>query len=280
MLSVLWDVACERVTLGGALVLRQEAELLAQLRQSKDIILNVAFNQDNQTIVEHFIQEVFSASNYAFHIRYGAHGPADWPLLQDRVREEFSYFSFLRLTKLCSVHKAVPHLRWSEQIIEQAKSERTKFPEILIAVHLKYVPPYRVEESNANGSTWQAFFGRHAGNRRLGFLLLGDDDLPPDVRINGQVYQAKEIGIGLGVQLSLISMCEGFLGLASGICTAANFSDTPHVIFKHPRHHVQEMAKELGSSTQFSFASHRQRLLRTEVTGAVLDEALAFLLSQ
>ena len=34
--------------------------------------------------------------------------------------------------------------------------------------------------------------------------------------------------------------------MASGICTAANLSSVPHVIFKHPHNHIKEMNKELG----------------------------------
>ena len=55
---------------------------------------------------------------------------------------------------------------------------------------------------------------------------------------------------------------------------AANFSATPHVIFKHPGHHEAEMDAELGGGNAFPFAVKRQWLWRRPATTEALRSAL------
>lgn len=280
MVSVLWDLRLERATLGGALVLRQEAELLAQTEGVNDIVLYVVSNGHDRRTAEYFFNEVFASSHINFSVKYDSIENPDWPLLQDRAQDDFSYFSFFRLNRLFLTRNLVPRLVWREQVLEKAVRIRQMLPDTLIAIHLKYVAPYSVTESNADGKTWGEFFKRGFDSTGASFILLGDDELPENVTPNGKVYRAKDLGVGLGVQLALISMCKGFLGMASGVCTAANFSAVPHVLFKHPAHHRDEMILELGDSDRFPFASRNQKLLRTEVTGPVLDDSLKFILCQ
>ena len=64
-----------------------------------------------------------------------------------------------------------------------------------------------------------------------------------------------DLEIDLATQLALTTISDGFMGMASGLCTAANLSEVPHVIFKHPAHHSAAMAIELGSSVNFPLQS-------------------------
>ena len=86
--------------------------------------------------------------------------------------------------------------------------------------------------------------------------------------------RAVDLKIELATQLALTSIADGFMGMASGLCTAANLSEVPHVIFKHPAHHSVEMSIEMGSSVSFPFAKQRQQLWRREVDPVSLDAAL------
>ena len=39
-------------------------------------------------------------------------------------------------------------------------------------------------------------------------------------------------------------------------------SQVPYVVFKHPKHHVEEMKKELGDKDGFVFCHARQKIIR------------------
>ena len=84
---------------------------------------------------------------------------------------------------------------------------------------------------------------------------------------------AKNTGLLINEQLYLASQSAGFLGMASGICCAANFSKVPYVIFKHPEHHKREMLYELGQSETYEFSHSRQRLLRSNQSLDLLTQS-------
>ena len=43
----------------------------------------------------------------------------------------------------------------------------------------------------------------------------------------------------------LVNKSKYFIGMSSGFCCAANFSDVPHIIIKHPEHHKDIIKNEL-----------------------------------
>lgn len=149
----------------------------------------------------------------------------------------------------------------------------------LICVHLRSVAPFSPEESNADGAAWNAFFKKHADVGRCNFLLIGDDPLPIGLDLRPGIIRAIDRQVSLVTQLALIGISDGFLGMASGLCAAANFSETPHVIFKHPAHHAAEMVRELGAADTFPFAGDHQKLWRREVSAAALDQAFRLIMS-
>jgi hypothetical protein len=220
---------------------------------------------------------VFGSSPIDFHLTHEAPSVELWPPSPDRTRSDFSYFSFSRLIRLYEEHGLAPRLQWDERFRQQARTIRHRFPGRLVCVHLRYVLPFDAEQSNADGAVWGAFLTEKA---RAGttFLLLGDDPLPPGVTLGPGVSRAADLSIDLATQLALIAQADGFLGTASGLCTAANLSDVPHVIFKHPSHHTAEMAQELGARDSFVFAGPAQRLWRKTVTAERLAEALELIL--
>ena len=267
-LHVVWDSQRQKPTLGGALVLRQEAELLADAQRHADIFVHGVWDQ--------FAQQIFSSS--AIRFRHSSDpAPSDtWPMKSSET--EFSYFSFTRLVSLHQATGAIPRLKWKRSSQEIAICVRRRFSGKLVCVHLKNVYPYNLIESNADKAPWVTFFHRHAKEGKLNFLLLGDDSLPDGMPLSNGVSRAVDLGLDLATQLALIVYADGFLGMASGICTAANFSATPHVIFKHPAHHADEMRKELGDADKFPFATDVQRLWRRTVSVHALDEALALVM--
>jgi ADP-heptose:LPS heptosyltransferase len=62
--------------------------------------------------------------------------------------------------------------------------------------------------------------------------------------------------------LALISQAAIFMGMSSGPCNIAIFSDTPFIIYKNPDHDVEEMKLELGKNNRFVFSTASQKFLR------------------
>jgi len=275
--EIVWDLTREPPTLGGALVLREEGELLARLHGESSLALHLVCPPADRATADRLVTTVFGSSSLAFDLAAHAAAPAGWPEASERARPSFSYFSFSRLLSLHAETGLAPHLRWSEPVQALARSARARFPGRLLCVHLRSVAPFAPEESNAPGPVWDAFFACHARPGILDFLLLGDDPLPAGLALRPGVTRAAALGLELASQLALVAHADGFLGMASGLCTAANLSATPHVIFKHPAHHPAAMARELGTADRFPFAGPRQRLWRRVTDAAALDEALTLL---
>lgn len=120
----------------------------------------------------------------------------------------------------------------------------------LICLHMKRVAPFDVKKSNANLIEWNLFLMNNSG---IDFIIIDDDPLPREFSYVDNVFHASDIGMELSVQLALVGNSDGFIAMASGICNAANFSDIPHVLFKHPEHHVADMRSELGDWESFIF---------------------------
>ena len=269
----------EKPTLGGALVLRQEGEMLAEMNGQKSIQVFLSGRGCREASVERLKKIVYSSSRYEFNFQNRKIFNGGWPPAHERENTDFSYFSFARLITLHQTCGLIPRLSWSSDVAKRAIDFRKCFLGKLIAVHLRNVRPFKEEDSNANGAAWSNFFALRANKNSLEFILVGDDTVPAGVVLGSGVHRAVDLGIDLATQLELIGRVDGFLGMASGICTAANLSKTPHVIFKHPRHHVAQMNKELARTERFSFATNRQRLWRKIANESSIQAALDLILS-
>jgi hypothetical protein len=226
--ELVWDLTHERPTIGGALVLRQEGELLAKVHGASTIALDLVCPETGKKSARKIAAIVFDSSSFRFQWREQPMArPECWPPASLRTEHDFSYFSFSRLLSLHREHGQLPRLDWSVNQHQLARQTRARYPGKLICIHLRSVAPFLSEESNADGPTWAAFFEKHARPASLTFLLLGDDPLPAGFRSCPGVVRAVEQGIDLATQLALISHADGFLGMASGLCTAANLSATP-----------------------------------------------------
>ena len=262
-LNVLFDMSLDRPTLGGAIILRKESEMLAKVMNIFQINLIINKHKYSKKNFDNYFKEVFLGSKYKFNITYNLkNSNINWPIINKKKSSEFSYTSFYGINKLVKKFKFRPILEWNNKILKTAKKTRKKFPKILIAVHLKNIFPYKEQESNADGEIWNRFFNFYLSNKKIGFLLLGDDKIPNNIDLNRNIFLAKKMKIPLSVQLCLVSMCNGFLGMASGPSVAANFSNIPYYIFKHPIHDKKEILKEIGNTNKLQFAKKSQIILR------------------
>lgn len=275
---LVWDLAVEPPTLGGALVLRQEGERLAVERGAHEVVVHLT-GYDLVVPPERLITAVFKSSFFSFRTTREPAEVETWPTAEVRKGTGFSYFSFARLKQLCPTPQDAPHLIWEHAVMQRARAIRALYAGKLICVHLRYTRPFLVEESSADGLAWNAVLHRNARAGVLEFMLLSDDDVPPGLQLAPGIYRASDRGIDLATQLALIAHADGFLGMASGLCTAANLSGTPHVIFKHPAHHAEQMLREFGETDRFPFATEKQRLWRKIADEETIEEALHLILS-
>lgn len=257
-LKAIWPLNAP-VSLGNLLTIRKELELLMQSSHQKKA--SIQFEHPESTLSSHapYYLEALS-SKYAFDFCYNT-APSnsfDCPI------EEGDYGSLKRIAKLSKTFGVFPKLSWPNSIHEQAKALYHSFPcsSGLFAIHLKSRDGGK-EMSNANLSTWHKLFEE---KNDVHFILLGHDPVDPSFRKLPNVLIASERQVPLSVQLCFCQHADAFMGMASGICSAAIFSPKPYIIFKHPAHHKEEMEFELGSSNHFPFALKNQMLLRKEDT--------------
>jgi hypothetical protein len=270
LVEVFWDLTRERLTLGGALVLRQEGEILATVVRTQEIDVRVKGDLDAPQF-KRLIREVFGMSTFKFRFsELKGHRPV-WP--PESAEGSLSYYSFERVLGLFHRFGLPPILNWDPSVVSAMDSLVSGLGRV-VSVHLKNVRPGFSEESNFSVSVWRQFFEETADNEDLKFVVIGEDELPGAITKMPNVILGTSLDLTLGQQLALTGRCIGFMGTASGVCTAANFSRIPYVIFKHPSHHTEEMKNELGGSDRFDFALHGQLMRRVVPTTATLIESL------
>jgi len=274
ILQLNWDLEVEKLTLGGALVLRQEAEILSKINNFDQINLNISYDSNNQNFPEKIFDTVFNSSAINFNQKSILPGNiTNWPSDLILKANNFSYFSFERISQLYEKNNIQVNLSWKQDVIKKTKLFAQKFIKPIVTVHLKYIYPYNISDSNADVNEWSIFF---KNNNEFDFILIGDDKLPDEITSLSNVHYANQLA--LSCQLYLVSTSIVFLGTASGICNAAFFSQTPFVVFKHPLHHINEMQNELGNNNKFNFSSNKQLLLRELATHQTIQEAFNLLL--
>jgi hypothetical protein len=268
-----WSLRREHPSLGGLLLLRQELEILAESGGARNIRLAFCDSETDCVIPPLAAQAFDSRFSVAFateaHPREGA-----WPTPGTMAAGTFSYQFFDRISDLCRVAGRAPALSWSPETLAEAGRLRAEAPGKLVTLHLKSVPGQTERDSNAVFEHWHALLSRPPHPGLCTFMLMGGDRIPREILELPGVRSAHEEGIALPVQLALISLSDGFLGMASGISAAAILSAVPYVLFKHPLHHVAEMERELGTGKRFSFARPRQEVWRKAHTPDILVRAL------
>lgn len=266
-----WMTSREPLSLGGLLVLRQELEMLAASQGASDLELTIDGPGSKSVISEDGLPHQVFQSFWPVQITAGPGSEEAWPPLPERESPEFSYMSMSRVIRLWRESGMKPVLRWSPV----ADTIRPDFKGRLYTLHLKQVGEGRAEESNASPGEWESFLKKQASPGKRNFVLLGNDPVPPEIRAIPGVYVARDLGLSLVSQLRLVSRSDGFLGMASGICQAAIFSDVPYAILKHPLQHSEAMRKEVGEANHFPFARGPQYFLRRKDEAGLLGEALA-----
>jgi|GEM_PF-1755138 len=159
----------------------------------------------------------------------------------------------------------------AQDILKKIPSDK-----VILSVHLKNNPDL-IGQSNARLDVWAEFMAAY--KHEAIFLLLGNDAINPQISKLPHVYRAEDLGSDLATDFCLITMSNGFLGMASGLCQGAIFSHVPYAIFKNPDHHAEEMKQDLGDDDKFPFAHENQRIFRTFETVEKLQHVYRGLLT-
>ena len=116
------------------------------------------------------------------------------------------------------------------------------------------------------------FFKR---NKDFIFLIIGHDHYPLEFKSDNLILLKDKIK-ELSFHLALVQQTDAFIGTASGVTTAANFSDKPYIIFKEPNHDTEQILKELKYKN-YHFAKKGQKILRKQVNKIELNKGIKYL---
>lgn len=257
-----WDLGRERLSLGGLLILRAELEQLAAMARVERIVLSIQGTpRETMRARSDSLLDVLR-SQYSMTVDENIEVELAWPTPEHLSTPHFAYQAFDRSSQIYLASGIRPALHWDQGTLDSASAYRNATKGKLYTVHLKQVPGASIRESNADLTAWRTFFATNAKRDKRSFVLLGSDLIPEDIGTLSGVRLAREGGISLSVQLALVGISDGFMGMASGPSTAAVLSTVPYVILKNPSHHVAEMERELGVEESFPFSFPRQRLWR------------------
>lgn len=176
----------------------------------------------------------------------------------------YDYDCIERIEKLYGQSQLRPHFLEMKPKVEHFAKEliRKKIgSEEYLSLHLKQIN-HAKNESDANLAIWKKVIIHFKKIRpKLKFLIVGHDGLSSEIESLANVVCAKSFeGLSLLEHLDFIHQSQGFLGMSSGLCQMALFSNKPYLIFKNPDHHYDEMAQILKKNKVFSFANDSQHL--------------------
>ena len=256
-----WDLHLEKITLGGALMLRCELEMIALHCNLKTLNFNYV-NHLTEPGSGELLQKVLNSSDFSFSFSNSKDSNFGYPAPLMGYLQDFSYFSSTRITALHSFFNSKPILKWNSSVESLVTIQHLFGISKFAVIHLKNMGSF--ETSKANMATWIPIITQISRTAGLPLLLIGDDNYPKELTSIHGVLHLNSFSIPLMAQLALTSKASYFIGSASGVAASAIFSDTPYLIFKDPRHHKIEMNKELGDSNHFPWAGPNQFIHREE----------------
>ena len=186
-----------------------------------------------------------------------------WPPGNEQHLISHKYGSTIFVQKFFAERGFIPHLSCKNDLLRWATSFTDQYvtPSLPVVVHLKNNPNLK-GCSNANFKSWYNFFLSCYGQYDVRFILIGNEPIDPQITHLPNVLVARDWESDLSRDLALIQTSYIFMGMSSGPCNMALFSDIPYVIYKNPDHDVEEMELELGTNIRFPFATPVQKFLR------------------
>ena len=204
-----------------------------------------------------------------------------WPALSEQGLVSHRYGDTMFAQKFYHKNGFIPYLSCKAELVRWAVHfiKRNVIPYLPIVVHLKNNPNER-GHSNADFDAWLAFLEACHPQYDVKFILVGNEEIDQRILKLPNALVARRFGSNLSRDLTLIQTAFIFMGMASGPCNMALFSETPYAIYKNPDHHAEQAMLELGKGDRFPFATPFQRVLRVFETEENLMSEFARLFTQ
>lgn len=242
--DIAWDLKHERLTLGGALTLRAEAEMIAQLNIQEEFLVYIKPGSNDIKKVMKVFEIAFRSSKLSFIAKIeDGHQPL-YPDFFFDYESSIENYSTRRVAEIFKTYSIRPQLTWNQRVLCKLNGISDYFNENSVLVSLKNFESDFVG-SNANLDIWLTAFSELNRLKDLNFILIGEDFLTEKEFSEKFILSLQIVGIDLEVQLALISNLPLFIGTASGIATPAIFGHNRYTIYKHPQHHAQSMKNEI-----------------------------------
>jgi len=256
-----WNLSKERITLGGALTLRAECEMISKHNGQSAFNILISPGTNSLQDVKSIYETVFGSSILVFNEIRTAENDMLYPDSFLTVGENLFSFSSERIARLCNHLKIKPKLEWSEKIYSEVDRILGTLSGRFICLSLKF-SGLRIEDGDAELATWREVVRIISVNLGVPVVIIGNDSLPEDFSQDPGVRFLGREGISLAVQIALSERACLYVGMASGMASSVTFSDTPYLIYKHPEYHRELMDRELGKFDSLPWANRRQKIFR------------------
>ena len=263
----------KKITLGGTLLIKAECDLLYDQSVYERCLMLLPDYEIPKIYIE--ILNMIVAPVKV--VQLEPENAYLWPTyMQESANPDMHSFS--RIENLYDRFMSIPKLTWPEKVLNKAIENFDFKNKKNIFLHLREINTESITDSNTNWTEWLKFFEYvKKASPNIQFHLMGDDEFKLDLNDFTNISSLNK-NFSLIEQFYLLNFAYGFIGTASGVCTAANLSRIPYVVFKHPLHHHEEMEKELGIRDCFNFSAKNQKIYRVEQTVSSLIKALLLII--
>jgi len=256
-----WNLSKERITLGGALTLRAECEMISEHNGQRAFNILISPGANSIQNIESIYETVFGSSILVFNEIKTAESDMLYPDSYLTLEKYLFSFSTERIALLSRLLKVTPKLKWSEKIYSEVDKILGTLRERFICLSLKF-SGLRIEDGDAELATWREVVRIISVNLGVPVVIIGNDPLPEDFSQDPSVRFLGREGISLATQIALSERACLYVGMASGMASSVTFSDTPYLLYKHPEYHPELMDRELGKFDSLPWANRRQKIFR------------------
>ena len=256
-----WNLSREKITLGGALTLRAECEMISILNGQSIFSILVSPGSNSIQAIDSIFQAVFKSSILIFDRIESAHGRPLYPDSYLTIEEYLFSYSTERIASLVKTLRVAPKLTWSNEINSEVDKILGTLGQEFICMSLKF-SGLTVLDGDAEIAVWLEVVKIISTELGKAVVIVGNDSIPEDFLRNPLVQFLGKERTGLATQLALSERARLYVGTASGMASAVTFSDTPYLLYKHPEYHSELMDRELGLSDSLPWANERQKIIR------------------
>ena len=274
-----WNLSKEAITLGGALTLRAECEMLSKVSGQESFKIFVTPGDNSLQAITAIYEVAFRTSSTSFELTTNRNEDRFYPdYYFPETRDLFS-FSSERIATLFKLFGIQPQLLWSKDVYSDAQKITTSLKQRFICLSLKFSGSGE-ENGDANFKIWDDVVKNCLKDLDLPIVIIGNDSTPQGFLENYPVRFLVREGIDLATQIAFSEKASLYIGTASGMASAVTFSSTPYLLYKHPKYHSDLMDRELIGNGKLPWANEQQRIIRTIPTTNEILNSMQTLLNQ